>query len=153
MNSAASSRLRSWVTPISGLVTTRSLKSSLANVPTSTLPDLKFQLFRAGRCVVDTGMHHLGWSREKAIDYLVALDGDARGFATREIERYCATPGQACSYMVGKLTWLRLRERAKASLGPKFDIREFHDAGLLPGATPLAVLDGIIAGYEKGKMV
>ena len=75
--------------------------------PLGRIGYLKFQLFRAGRCVVDTGVHHLGWSREKAIDYFVALDGDAPGFATREVERYCATPGQACSYKLGHTTWTR----------------------------------------------
>jgi uncharacterized protein (DUF885 family) len=71
---------------------------------------LKMQLFRAGRCVVDTGIHHLGWSREQAIDYFVALDGDARGFATREVERYCSTPGQACAYKLGHTVWTRAPE-------------------------------------------
>jgi len=108
--------------------------------------------FRAVRLVVDSGMHAMRWSREQAVKYYTDTLGDPEAAAITEVERYCVWPGQACSYMVGKLTWLRLRERAKVSLGPKFDIREFHDAGLLPGATPLAVLDGVIAGYEKARM-
>ena len=68
-----------------------------------------------------------------------------------EVERYCVWPGQACSYMVGKLTWLRLREKAKAALGARFDIREFHDAGLLAGAMPLEVLETVIDRYIQAK--
>jgi uncharacterized protein (DUF885 family) len=106
-------------------------------------------LFRAVRLVVDTGLHSLRWSREDAVKYYVEAIGDPDSAAITEVERYCVWPGQACSYMLGKLTWLRLRERAKASLGARFDIREFHDAGLLPGALPLTVLDGVIADYER----
>jgi uncharacterized protein (DUF885 family) len=108
--------------------------------------------FRAVRLVVDSGMHAKRWSREKALAYYVDAIGDPPSAAATEIERYCVWPGQACSYMVGKLTWLRLRERAKTALGPKFDIREFHDAGLIAGSTPLTVLDDVLAGYQKAKL-
>jgi uncharacterized protein (DUF885 family) len=110
---------------------------------------LKEQIFRAGRCVVDTGMHHLGWSREKAIAYLVALNGDAVGSTTREVDRYVAIPAQACSYKLGHNAWNRLRDRARAELGPRFDIHAFHDAGLDPGCMPLAVLDTVIADWTR----
>ena len=106
-------------------------------------------LFRAVRLVVDTGLHHKRWSREKAIAYYVDRIGDPEASAVSEVERYCVWPGQACSYMIGKLTWLRLREGARAALGEGFDIRAFHDAGLLCGPTPLTVLDDVIAGYTK----
>ena len=108
--------------------------------------------FRAVRLVVDSGLHSQRWSREQAVKYYVDAIGDQEATAVTEVERYCVWPGQACSYMVGKLTWLRLREQAKAKLGPRFDIREFHDAGLLCGATPLTVLDDVMAGYVKAKM-
>jgi uncharacterized protein (DUF885 family) len=108
-------------------------------------------LFRAVRLVVDSGVHQMRWSRERAIRYYVDALGDQEASAITEVERYCVWPGQACSYMIGKLTWLRLRARAKAALGERFDIREFHDAGLLPGATPLTVLDTVIANYVKAK--
>ena len=85
--------------------------------PLGRIGYLKFQLFRANRCVVDTGIHHLRWTREQAIQYFVDSDGDAPGFATREVERYCATPGQACSYKIGHTVWTKARERAKAALG------------------------------------
>jgi uncharacterized protein (DUF885 family) len=104
-------------------------------------------LFRAVRLVVDSGMHHKQWSREQAIKYMAETMGDEESGVTTEIERYCVWPGQACSYMVGKITWLRARDRAKKALGSKFDIRKFHDAGLLSGMTPLTVLDRVIDTY------
>lgn len=108
---------------------------------------LKGQIFRAGRCVVDTGMHTMRWSREQAIEYLMGLDGDAVGSTTREVQRYCAIPAQACSYKIGHTFWNSQRDRAKAALGAKFDIKAFHDAGLLSGAMPLDVLAGAIGDY------
>jgi uncharacterized protein (DUF885 family) len=109
-------------------------------------------MFRAVRLVVDTGLHQMRWSREQALKLFVDTLGDTEASAITEVERYCVWPGQACSYMVGKLTWLRLRERSKALLGPRFAIGEFHDAGLLPGATPLTVLDRVIADYAKARL-
>jgi len=97
--------------------------------------------------VVDTGMHHLRWSREKAIRYMMEAIGDKESATITEIERYCVWPGQACSYMLGKLEWLKLREEAKQRLGARFDIRKFHDAGLLNGAAPLEVMDSVIHNW------
>ena len=104
-------------------------------------------LLRAARMVMDTGIHSQGWSREQAIRYFIENQGDPVSAAVSEVERYCVWPGQACSYMVGKLEWLRLRQMARDRMGARFDIRKFHDAGLLPGATPLKVLDRIIGDY------
>jgi uncharacterized protein (DUF885 family) len=104
-------------------------------------------LYRAVRLVVDTGLHVKRWSREQTIRYFVDHLGDPESVATSEIDRYCVWPGQACSYMLGKLTWLQLRQRAKARLGSRFDIRRFHDAGLLRGGMPLAVLERVIEEY------
>ncbi|HEY1615790.1 MAG TPA: DUF885 family protein [Rhizomicrobium sp.] len=115
--------------------------------PLGRIGYLKFQLFRANRCVVDTGIHHLKWSREKAIQYFVDQDGEAPGFATREVERYCSTPGQACSYKIGHTVWVKARERTKAALGAGFDIKNFHEAGLDCGRVPLDVLNGVIDRY------
>lgn len=106
-------------------------------------------LFRAVRLVVDTGMHFKRWSREQAVDYMVANTGYARSRAAREIDRYCIWPGQACSYKVGHTVWTRLRDQARARLGPRFDIKDFHDAGLNPGAAPLTVLEGVIGDWIK----
>jgi uncharacterized protein (DUF885 family) len=119
--------------------------------PLGRIGYLKFQLFRANRCVVDTGIHHMKWSREQAIQYFVDGDGEAPGFATREVERYCATPGQACSYKIGHTVWTKARERAKAALAARYDIKDFHEAGLDCGRVPLDVLDGVIDRYIKQK--
>jgi uncharacterized protein (DUF885 family) len=115
--------------------------------PLGRIGYLKFQLFRANRCIVDTGIHHMGWSREKAIQHFVDSEGDAPGFAAREVERYCVNAGQACSYKIGHTVWTRARERAKTALGSRYNIKDFHAAGLDCGRVPLDVLDGVIDRY------
>ncbi len=107
-------------------------------------------LLRSGRLVTDTGLHDLRWSREKAIAELSRIDGDPISLSTQEIERYSVWPGQACSYMVGKRTIIRLRDKAKAALGPRFDIRKFHDAVLLSGGMPLTVLERVVDDHIAG---
>lgn len=111
---------------------------------------LKAQLFRAGRCVTDTGIHTLRWGREQAIEYLTGLDGDAASSTAREVDRYCAIPAQACSYKIGHTYWVGQRDKARAKLGAAFDIRAFHDAGLMEGAMPLDVLGSAIDAYVAG---
>ena len=101
-------------------------------------------LFRATRLVVDTGIHARRWSREKATDYFIRTTGIARGRSQNEIDRYTAWPGQATSYKVGHLTWLRLREQARAKLGDRFDLKQFHEI-LRLGTMPLAVLERVVA--------
>src|SRR3954470_21652681 len=97
-------------------------------------------LFRAARLVVDTGLHTQKWSREKATDYLVEATGFARPRSQREVERYCTQVGQACSYKVGHMAWTRARARAEAALGPRFDLKRFHEV-LKDGAMPLTILE------------
>jgi uncharacterized protein (DUF885 family) len=109
--------------------------------PLGHIGQLHDSLFRAVRLVVDTGLHAMRWSREHAIKYFIDTLGDPESSAISEVERYCVLPGQACSYMLGKLQFLAMRERAKQRLGAKYDIRKFHDAVLLPGAMPLDMLD------------
>jgi len=121
------------------------------NDPLGHIGQLHDSMFRAVRLVVDSGLHDQRWTREQAVKYYVDTLGDQEASAVTEVERYCVWPGQACSYMVGKLTWLRLREMAKKTMGPRFDIRKFHDAGLLSGATPLDVLGNVITDYAHGK--
>ena len=118
-----------------------------ATDPIGHVGQLKDAMFRSVRLVVDTGMHTMGWSREQAIKFAVDTLGDKESVLATEIERYCVWPGQACSYMLGKLTWLRLRDKARTAMGPKFDIRTFHDAGLRPGAMPLTALENRIDAY------
>jgi uncharacterized protein (DUF885 family) len=103
--------------------------------------------FRAARLVADTGLHAKRWSREQAIDYLAASTGRARAACTSEIDRYCASPGQACGYKVGHTEIVRLRDKAKAALGDRFDVRDFNDAVIQAGASPLAVLATAIDDY------
>jgi uncharacterized protein (DUF885 family) len=119
--------------------------------PVGRIGYLQMQLFRAVRLVVDTGIFDLGWSREKAIETFVTMEGHAPGSAAREVERYCVTPGQACSYKIGHTVWVRGRERAKKALGTRYDIRDFHDAGLSSGSVPLEILDTVIDRYIKAK--
>jgi uncharacterized protein (DUF885 family) len=112
--------------------------------PLARLGLQRAMIFRAARCVVDTGLHVKGWSREQSIDYMVATTGDDRGRLTTEVERYCAWPGQATSYKVGQTRWLKLRAEARSRLGAKFDIRDFHDAGLSAAPMPMSVLERVI---------
>lgn len=105
---------------------------------------LSDQALRAVRLVVDTGMHHMGWSREKALDYMLTHTAEPRDDAEREIDRYIVWPGQALCYKLGQLEILDLRAEAKKKLGAKFDARAFHDEVLAHGAIPLPVLRGVI---------
>lgn len=98
------------------------------------------QLFRANRCVVDTGLHHYRWSREKAVRYFVDAQGDTEGDAAREIERYCVNPGQAASYKLGHSVFVDIRDKAKAKQGARFDLKRYHAAVLRYGRVPLDVL-------------
>jgi uncharacterized protein (DUF885 family) len=104
-------------------------------------------MFRGVRLVVDSGMHAMKWSREQAVKYYVDTLGDLEASAVTEIERYCVWPGQACTYMLGKLAILGARARAQKALGARFDIRKFHDAVLLNGAMPLKLIDSVVDKY------
>lgn len=121
--------------------------------PLGRLGYLASLLFRACRLVVDSGLHHKRWSREAAIRYMVETLGDPESAVTREVERYCVQPGQACSYTLGQQVFLRSRAEARAKLGPRFDLRSFHDAALLAGAMPLDVLQQHLAGWAAAKAV
>lgn len=101
------------------------------------------QLFRANRCVVDTGIHHFRWSREKAVRYFVDAQGDTEGDAGREIDRYTVNPGQAASYKLGHATFVAIRDKAKARMGTRFDLKRYHSAVLANGRVPLDVLTRI----------
>lgn len=102
------------------------------------------QLWRAIRLVVDTGIHSQRWTRERAIDYFMANGLLSRRDATKEVERYFNNPGQATSYMIGQLKILELRDRARAALGTRFDIRGFHAVVLENGSVPLDVLESLV---------
>ena len=101
---------------------------------------LSNEALRAARLVVDSGMHALGWTRQQSIDYVIAHTTETAARAEAEIDRYIAVPGQATAYMIGNLEIRRLREEAKQKLGPRFDIKAFHDIALEDGSLPLWVL-------------
>jgi uncharacterized protein (DUF885 family) len=109
--------------------------------PYSRFGHLQWQAVRAARLVVDTGIHAFGWSRERAIDFMVERTGVGREFVVSEVDRYTSDPGQALAYMIGKLKIDELRDRAKKKLGAKFDIRRFHNMLIDQGALPLGVLE------------
>lgn len=113
---------------------------------------LTYEMWRAARLVVDTGMHSMGWSRQQAIDFLAANTALSMHNVTTEIDRYISWPAQALSYKLGELTIRRLRTEAEQKLGDKFDIRRFHDVVLSNGSVPLAVLERQVAAYVKAEL-
>lgn len=115
--------------------------------PYNNLGRLQAELFRAVRLVVDTGIHSKCWTREQAIEYMEHITGMGHTDVVSEIERYIVNPGQACAYKIGMLKILQLREKAKAALGDKFDLRLFHNVVLQNGALPLPILENIIDQY------
>lgn len=115
-----------------------------AGDPLGRVGFLMSYLFRAVRLVVDTGLHDQGWSRERAVDYMVASGAKPVGAANSEINRYSIMPGQACSYKIGHTVIARLRAEQQAR--PGFDLRAFHDKVLVNGSVPLAVLEELIRG-------
>ncbi|MEI9885634.1 MAG: DUF885 family protein [Rhizomicrobium sp.] len=115
--------------------------------PLGRIGFLHDSMFRAVRLVVDSGIHAMKWSREQAIKFYVDTLGDQESGAATEIERYAVMPGQACGYMLGKLTFLAARKKARDALGAKFDIKSFHDAMLVGGAVPLAMFDAMTDRY------
>ena len=112
---------------------------------------LNDEMLRAMRLVVDTGIHAKGWTRDRSIAYFLAHSGESRTDATAEVERYIAIPSQAVAYKLGSLKIQELRDRAKAALGPRFDIREFHAQVLGSGALPLAILEAKIDRWIASK--
>ena len=109
--------------------------------PYTRFGQLASERFRAVRLVVDTGLHALGWTRAQALDYFRQHVPEE---SSAEIDRYIAWPGQALAYKIGELRIQQLRREAEKALGPKFDIRAFHDAVLRNGALPLDLLDSEI---------
>jgi uncharacterized protein (DUF885 family) len=105
---------------------------------------ITMELWRACRLVVDTGIHAMGWSRTKSVDYFLANTALTKDNIVREIDRYFVFPGQACAYQIGKNKILELREKARKELGPRFDIRKYHDTVLENGAVPLPVLETVV---------
>ncbi|MDZ7692575.1 MAG: DUF885 family protein [Balneolaceae bacterium] len=104
-------------------------------------------MWRACRLVVDTGMHALGWSRERAVKFMTENTALSHHEINTEVNRYIAVPGQALAYKMGELKIRELRDKAEQKLGEKFDVRQFHDAVLLSGPVPLTALEKNIDLY------
>jgi uncharacterized protein (DUF885 family) len=119
--------------------------------PYQRFGNLNDEMLRAMRLVVDTGIHAQGWTRERAIQYMLDNSGESKTDATAEIERYIAIPSQALAYKIGQLKISELRDKAKAALGPKFDIRQFHAEVLDTGALPLPILENKIDAWIAAK--
>lgn len=117
--------------------------------PYGDLGRLQAEMFRAVRLVVDTGIHAKRWTREQAIDYFRKTTGMAESDVTAEVERYVVWPGQACAYKIGMKTILGLREKARADLGSRFDLKSFHQVVLENGAMPLSMLSANVARWEE----
>ena len=108
---------------------------------------LSYEMWRAARLVIDTGIHHYGWSREQAIDYLASHTALSQHEVGTEIDRYISWPGQALAYKLGEMTIRRVRAKAEDALGERFDIRKFHDVVLSLGSVPLPVLEQRIDAF------
>jgi uncharacterized protein (DUF885 family) len=115
--------------------------------PYSKFGQLTYEMWRAVRLVVDTGLHSMGWTRQQAIDFFLANTAKTEQDITVEVDRYLVWPGQALGYKIGQLKIRELRGKAERHLGPKFDVRRFHDTVLLQGAIPLDVLEGRVAQW------
>ena len=119
--------------------------------PYSDFGRLALELWRAGRLVVDTGIHDKKWTRQQAIDYLKQNTPNSEADCIDSINRYIVMPGQATAYKIGMIRILELREKAKKRLGNKFDLRQFHDVMLTSGALPLDVLEELVDRWIKSK--
>jgi len=141
-------RRHAWITAYGegwGLYTERlSDEMGMYSGDIDRLGVLSFDSWRACRLVVDTGMHALGWSRQEAIDYLMENSPQAPNNIVNEVDRYIAWPGQALAYKIGQREIMRLRESAQSSMGPRFDIKGFHDTVLGSGPVPLPVLGDLV---------
>jgi uncharacterized protein (DUF885 family) len=123
------------------------LEAGFYQDPYSNFGRLTYEMWRACRLVVDTGMHALGWSRQRAMDYMAANTALSLHEVRTETDRYISWPGQALAYKMGELKIRELRAKAEAELGPKFDVRAFHDAVLANGPVPLPVLEEQIRDF------
>ncbi|HEX6741296.1 MAG TPA: DUF885 family protein [Sphingomicrobium sp.] len=117
------------------------IEMGIYRTPYERFGQQSYAMWRAARLVIDTGIHRYGWSRQQAIDYLAGHTALSQHEVETEVDRYISWPGQADSYMLGLLTIRKLRSEAEAELGPRFDIKGFHDTFLAMGAVPLSVLE------------
>ncbi len=119
--------------------------------PYSRFGRLTYEMWRACRLVVDTGIHAMGWSRDRAMEYMAANTALSLHEVQTETDRYISWPGQALSYKMGELKIRELRRMAEDQLGERFDVREFHDVVLLNGTVPLTVLEEQVKRYVENR--
>ncbi len=127
------------------------LEVGFYQTPYTNFGRLSYEMWRACRLVVDTGLHSKGWTRQQAIDYMAENSGLSMNNIVSEVDRYITWPGQALAYKTGELKIRELRAKAEAQLGKDFDIREFHDKVLENGAIPLSVLESLITDWLDSK--
>ena len=120
--------------------------------PYSKFGQLTYEMWRAARLVVDTGLHYMRWDRQKAIDFLLGNTAKQELDVVNEIDRYLAMPGQALAYKIGQLKISAIRARAEKTLGNKFDLRAFHDEILKDGALPLDLLEAKMDSWIARKL-
>jgi len=125
------------------------LEVGFYTTPYTNFGRLSYEMWRACRLVVDTGLHSKGWTRKQAIDYMAENSGLSMNNITSEVDRYISWPGQALAYKIGELKIRELRKKSEATLGSNFDVRAFHDKVLENGAIPLSVLEGVIDRWLK----
>lgn len=127
------------------------IEMGLYDTPEEQMGRLSYEMWRASRLVVDTGLHAKGWSKEQAVKFMTDNTALSAANIDAEVNRYISWPGQALGYKIGELKIRELRAKAEAALGPKFDLRRFHDAVLGQGAVPLDVLEAQIDGWIAGE--
>ena len=120
--------------------------------PYSDFGRLTYEMWRANRLVVDTGLHAFGWSRQQAIDYLLASSALTETEVTAEVDRYITWPAQATAYKIGELRIKALRARAEKALGPDFDLRAFHDVVVGNGSVAISILEEIVEEWIAMRM-
>jgi uncharacterized protein (DUF885 family) len=129
------------------------IEMGIYDTPEKQMGRLSYEMWRACRLVVDTGIHSMGWSKQQAIDFMKANTALTDANIEAEVNRYISWPGQALAYKLGELKIRELRTRAETTLGARFDLRAFHDAVLRQGAVPLDVLEGEIEGWIESRGV
>ena len=128
------------------------IEMGIYQTPYEQFGRLSYEMWRACRLVIDTGIHAKGWTRDEAIRYMTENTGLSAGNIRAEIDRYISWPGQALAYKLGELEIRDLRARAEAELGENFDIREFHDVVLENGALPLKMLEQVVDDYLASEL-
>ncbi len=125
------------------------IEAGMYTTPYTRFGRLTYEMWRACRLVVDTGIHAMGWTRDQAMDYLASNTALSLHEVRTETDRYISWPGQALAYKMGELKIRELRREAEEALGERFDVREFHDVILSSGTVPLTVMEDKVRAYVR----